>query len=188
MCLSVLNQILRIDLVLLKHYKYGWVVEVIHTAVIEDGVSSIFGGGSDIARVSDSVVSHQNPTNKHVSSCEVSSVAVGVLRIPGEITAFAVGCAMCTTDSPVKVIEADGIYVFGICSMKQLPFFNISPCIILLHVIFLPLKNFPEGFVLNSLYLLNPKSVQSGIEHVLDLLVFCRSALQLHSLVTHLRY
>lgn len=43
---------------LLKHYEYGWIVDIIHAAVVKDGVSSIFGGGAGVAGVAESVVTH----------------------------------------------------------------------------------------------------------------------------------
>lgn len=46
----------------------------------------------------------------------------------------------------------------------------------------IPLKDFPEGFVLNSLYVMNVETLHGGSEEILDLHVFSRSALQLYSL------
>lgn len=84
--LTILNEILWIDLMLLKHYEYGRIVDIIHTAVVKDGVSSIFRGGTGVAGVADNVVTHQDTANEHAVSCRVSGVAVWVLGIPGKIT------------------------------------------------------------------------------------------------------
>lgn len=46
---------------------------------------------------------------------------------------------MSSTDSPVKVGEADGIYVFRVSAMKKLFFSHIAPKIVVLHLILLPL-------------------------------------------------
>lgn len=43
---------------LLKHYEYGRVVDIIHAAVVKDGVSSIFGRGASVAGVAGGVVTH----------------------------------------------------------------------------------------------------------------------------------
>lgn len=71
---------------LLKHYEYGRVLDVIHTAVVKDGVSSVFGGGAGVAGVADGVVTHQDTADEHAASCGVSGVVVRVFRILGKIT------------------------------------------------------------------------------------------------------
>lgn len=82
----VLDQILGVDLVLLEHHEYGGVVDVVHTAVVEHGVSSVFGRGPQITGLSFSVVAHQDPAHEHGARARVFGVAVRVLRIPGKIT------------------------------------------------------------------------------------------------------
>lgn len=52
---------------LFKYNKYGGIVEIIHAAVVEDRISSIFRGGPEVAGRTFGVVAHQNPTNEHAT-------------------------------------------------------------------------------------------------------------------------
>lgn len=72
---------------LFKHNKYAGIVDVVHTAVVEQRISSVFRGGPEVTGISFGVAAHQNPTNKHGASSWIFSVAVRVLSIPGKITA-----------------------------------------------------------------------------------------------------
>lgn len=71
---------------LFKHYKYGRIVDVIHTAVVEDGVSAVFGWRPQEAGFTFGVVADQDATHKHGTSARVFGVAVRVFGIPGKIT------------------------------------------------------------------------------------------------------
>lgn len=78
---------------------------------------------------------------------------------------------MKTTDPPVKVLLADGFDETGTGTMEQLPLIHRLPFISLLHLPFLPLVDFPESQVLDSLNLLDAEG-QRTIKEVLDLLIF----------------
>ena len=60
-----MDEVLWVHLVLLKHHKDGGVADVIHTAVVEDGVPSVLRGGPEVAGVPFGVISHQHTTDKH---------------------------------------------------------------------------------------------------------------------------
>lgn len=51
---------------------------------------------------------------------------------------FPIGGSVCSTDSPVKVVEADSIDVLGVGTVEQLPLRHITPTIGLAHQILLP--------------------------------------------------
>lgn len=51
---------------------------------------------------------------------------------------FAKSGSMSSTDSPVKVGEADGVYVFRVGAVEKLFFCHIAPKIVGLHLILLP--------------------------------------------------
>lgn len=71
---------------LLEHYEYGRVVDIVHAAVVKVGVSSVFRRGAVVAGVAHSVVAHQDAANEHAAGRVVSGVGVRVLGIPGKVT------------------------------------------------------------------------------------------------------
>ena len=87
--------------------------------------------------------------------CVGFTVVVRIGGISRKVAPFAIGCAVQTTDPPVKVLLADGIHEVGTSTMKQLPLVYFLPPILLLHLTFLPLVDFPQAHVLDPLDLLN---------------------------------
>ena len=70
---------------LLEHHEDGRVVHVIHAAVEEDGVTSVFGRRPEVTGVSFGVVAHKDAADKHASGARVSCVVMRVLSIPGKV-------------------------------------------------------------------------------------------------------
>lgn len=172
MCGFVPQQVLRIDLVFLKHNKYGRVCDIVDTAIVEVNVSAIFGRRPNIAGFPFCVTPHQNTSDKHGFDIRVARVAVGVLGVPSKVASFAISCSINPTDPPIKVVETNGINVFRVGAMKKLLFFHFASIVVVLHLILLPLKDFPKCFVLNPLYLDNIEASQGCTKKCFQLLKF----------------
>lgn len=76
MCGSVLDQVLRIDLRLIKHNKNGGVLDVVHTTIIEVHVSAVFGRRPAVLRRPPSVASNQHVRDEYGSELIIACVAV----------------------------------------------------------------------------------------------------------------
>lgn len=84
--LSVLDQVLWVNLVFLKDNKNRRVELVIHTAVIEQEFVSRPLGGTDIGGIAFNVVSNQNTSHEHqVSHACGLTVGVGIAGISSEV-------------------------------------------------------------------------------------------------------
>lgn len=60
-----MNEVLRVDLMLLKNYKDGWVGHAVYTAVIEGIALAFLGGRADESSIAPDEVSHQHPGQEH---------------------------------------------------------------------------------------------------------------------------
>lgn len=172
---------------LLEHHEYRRVADVIHTAVIEDGVSSIFGRRPQVAGVSFGVVAHQDAADEHGARARVVGVAVRIFGIPGKITAFPVGGPVDSTDPPVKVVQADCVHEFGVGAVEELLLGHISASAVLLHAVLLPLEHLPQCFVLDPLDILDGESPHGAVEQLLYFDEFGCGFCQLHSLASRFR-
>lgn len=172
---GVLDEVLRVDLMFLKDHKDGWVRHAVHAAIIEGVAPALLGWGADKGGIAPDELAHQHPGQEHCVGLRVGfAVVVGIRSISGKVAPFAIGSAMNTTDPPVKVLLANGIHENGAGAMEQLPLVHGLPSILLLHLSFLPLVDFPEGQVLYSLNLLNKVERQRAVKEVPDLLILFR--------------
>lgn len=84
----VLQQVLGIDLVLLKHNIDRRVHDVVHAAVKEVYVPAILGRRPAVVGGPSGVVSHQQSWDEHGFDIRVTGVVVGVFCIPGKVTTW----------------------------------------------------------------------------------------------------
>lgn len=124
----VLDEVLRVDLVLLKNYKDSRVGHAVHAAVIESIALAFLGWRADKGSAAPDEVSHQHPGQEHgVGVCVRFAVVVRIGGISRKVAPFAIGCTVQTTDPPVKVLLADGVHEVGASPMKQLPLIYFLP-------------------------------------------------------------
>lgn len=78
----------RVNLVLLKDNKNAWIAAVVHTTVIE-AFAHGFSGRTDKMHVTAGIVTHQNPSHKHLFAavCRLR-VLIRVGGISGKITSW----------------------------------------------------------------------------------------------------
>jgi len=162
---DVLDDVLRVDLVLLEDHEDRGVRHAVHAAVVEDIAKALFGRGADEGGVASDELPHQHPGQEHHVGLGVGfAVVVGICGVSGKVAPLAVGSTMKTTDPPVKVLLADGIDEICTGAMEQLPLIDHLPSASLLHLPFLPLVDFPKGQILDSLNLLNKVERQRTVE------------------------
>lgn len=135
-CLCVLDQVLGVDLLLLKHHKYGGVGHVVDAAVEEVHVRPVLRGRTSVLGGTFAVVSNQNSRHKHEAYIEVAGVVVGVTGITGKVTSLAVHCAIDSTHSPVKIGLTDSIHMSRLGPMEKLQLQHRLPSISHLQVSF----------------------------------------------------
>lgn len=135
--LLVLQQVLWVELILLKHDIDARIHDVVHAAVIQDYAPAVFGGRHDVAGGPSGVISDQYPCDEHWSHGRLTGVPVGKVSIPGKITSFAINSCMSSTESPIKVGMADGIHVFFICAVKKQFFCHIASTVYCFPLTFL---------------------------------------------------
>lgn len=63
---------------------------------------------------------------------------------------FSVGCAMSSTDPPVEVVLADGIYMLAVGAVEELLLGHIFSSVVLFHTIPLPKKHANRQTCCNS--------------------------------------
>ena len=85
--LSVGNEELWIDLLLVEHHKDRRVADIVYTAVIQKE-ASIYGGRQAILRLPSGIAACQHAAHKHGAHAVVRGVAVGVAGIPGKVASY----------------------------------------------------------------------------------------------------
>lgn len=86
-----MDEVLGVDLVLLKNHKDGWVGHAVHTAVIEGIALAFLGWRADEGSVASDEVSHQHPGQEHgVGVCVGFAVVVGIGSISCKVASFAI--------------------------------------------------------------------------------------------------
>lgn len=63
---------------------------------------------------------------------------------------FSVGCAMSSTDPPVKVVLADGIYMLAVGAVEELLLGHVFASVVLFHTILLPKRRANRQTCCNS--------------------------------------
>lgn len=82
--LSVGEEELRVDLLLVKHHKDGRVADVVDAAVVQYE-SSVDGRREAVVRLPSRVAAHEDAAHKHGALAVGRGVVVGVARIPGKV-------------------------------------------------------------------------------------------------------
>lgn len=82
----VLQQVLGVDMLHIKHNIDGGIQNIVHAAVI--AVPAVLRRRPDVAGGALGVVSHQQPRDEHGFDIRATGVAVGVFGIPGKVTTW----------------------------------------------------------------------------------------------------
>lgn len=83
---GVLDEVLRVDLVLLEDHEDGWVRHAVHTAVIESIILAFLGRGTDEGGITPDEVADQHPGQEHrVGLRSRFAVVVRICGISGKV-------------------------------------------------------------------------------------------------------
>ena len=86
---GVLDDVLWVNLVLLKDHKDRRVGHAVHTAVIEDVALALLGWGAEKGGTASGELAHQHPSQEHHGELRVGfAVVVGICGISGKVAPY----------------------------------------------------------------------------------------------------